>query len=68
MPAPETKIAYSPRLDPTPESELNALASIYKFILDCHAKKEGRPTTSGPDDAAKEIENGCDAARKYRSP
>lgn len=51
MPAAEPKVLYSPRTDATPESELNALAVIYRFILDCHAKKEGRPTTSGPDDA-----------------
>ena len=32
-------IFYTPRPDATPEGELNALASVYRFILDCHAKK-----------------------------
>ena len=42
-------IVYAPRPDATPEGELNALANVYRFILDCHAKKEAtRP--GGPDD------------------
>jgi hypothetical protein len=28
-----------PRPDVTPEAELNVLANVYRFILDCHAKK-----------------------------
>ena len=27
------------RPDATPEAELNVLANVYRFILDCHAKK-----------------------------
>ena len=50
----EAHIAYSAHPDVTPQSELNALAAVYKFILDCHVKKQDRPTTSGPNDA-KEI-------------
>ena len=48
------RITYTPRPDATPEAELDALASVFRFVLECHAKTEGRPTTSGPDDA-KEI-------------
>ena len=44
------RIIYTPRPDATPESEATALAAVYKFVLDCRAKKKGRPTTSGPDD------------------
>lgn len=33
------RITYTPRPDATPEAELSALASIYRFVLDCHAKK-----------------------------
>ncbi len=33
-------ISYVPRPDATPEAELNVLANVYRFILDCHAKKE----------------------------
>lgn len=43
------RIVYTPR-DATPEAELSALASVYRFILDCHAKKEAaRP--GDPNDA-----------------
>jgi hypothetical protein len=48
-----TQILYSPRRDVTPDGELNALAAVYRFILDCHAKKMDRPATSGPNDAMK---------------
>jgi hypothetical protein len=48
------RIIYTPRPDITPESEATALAAVYKFVLDCRAKKKGRPTTSGPDDAERE--------------
>jgi hypothetical protein len=34
------RITYTPRPDATPEGELNALAACFRFILDCHAKKE----------------------------
>ena len=30
--------------------------------------KKGGPAMTAPDDAAKEIQNGCDATRNYRSP
>ena len=43
-------IAYAPRPDATPEAEIATLAAVYKFVLDCHAKKEAtRP--GSPDDA-----------------
>ena len=42
------RITYAPRPDATPEAELSALAGAYRFILDCHAKKEAAPE-SRPD-------------------
>ena len=45
-------IVYTPRPDATPEGELNALANVYRFILDRHAKKEA--TRPGAPDARKE--------------
>jgi hypothetical protein len=33
------RIIYTSRPDATPEAELNVLAAVYRFILDCHAKK-----------------------------
>ena len=44
-----TQIVYTPRPDTTPEAELSALATCFRYILDCHAKKEGGPYTA-PDD------------------
>ena len=51
MPAAKPKVIYSPRTDDTLNSELNALVAVYRFILDCHAKKEGGPAMAAPDDA-----------------
>ena len=42
-------IVYTPRPDATPEGELNALASVYRFILDCHAKKMAAEPAPEPD-------------------
>ena len=35
----DRRIFYTPRSDATPEGELNALAAVYKFLLDRHAEK-----------------------------
>jgi len=35
------RITYTPRPNTTSESEALALASVYRFILNCHAKKKG---------------------------
>jgi len=42
-------VAYSERANALPETEIAVLANIYKFVLDCHAKKESAPE-SRPDD------------------
>ena len=45
------RIDYAPRPDATPEGELNALANIYKFVLDsAHKNAAGRTTTNGGDE------------------
>jgi hypothetical protein len=47
------RITYTSRPDATPEAEVNVLANVYRFIFDCHAKKEAaRP--GGPDDPRKD--------------
>ncbi len=46
------RITYRARDEAIPEGELNALAAVYKFVLDCHAQKEGGATTA-PADAMK---------------
>jgi hypothetical protein len=33
------RITYAPRTDTEPEAELFALANVYRFILDCSAKR-----------------------------
>jgi hypothetical protein len=50
-------IRYAERPDATLEAELSALASAYRFVLDCHAKKEAAPE-SHPDDARKDQDAG----------
>ena len=44
-------VSYVPRPDATSESELSALSGVYRFVLDCRAKKEG--SRLGAPDAAK---------------
>jgi hypothetical protein len=45
-------ITYTPRPDATPETELNALAAVYAFVLDCHSKKIPAPEPDGRNDDA----------------
>jgi hypothetical protein len=42
-------IAYTSRPDATPGAEVNVLASVYRFILDCHAKKKAVEPAPEPD-------------------
>jgi hypothetical protein len=58
----ESKVVYRPRADATQESELSAVVAAYHYVIfDCHAREMGaRP---GAPDAAKESDNGCDAAQ-----
>ena len=44
-----TEIRYVPLPDTTPEKELDALAVVYKFILDRHAKKKAAGASGGDD-------------------
>jgi hypothetical protein len=59
-------ISYAPRPDATPEAELFTLANVYKFVLNCHSKKEAtRP--GGPDDGTKSKEDSANAIIPKRS-
>ena len=52
----KASLVYEPRPDATPEAEVNVLANVYRFILDCHAKKMAAEPAPEPDscnDAAK---------------
>jgi hypothetical protein len=48
-------IAYATCPEADPHAELSALANVYRFVLDCHAKEEA--TRPGSPDDAKEIKN-----------
>jgi hypothetical protein len=43
------RFTYTSRPDATPEAELSALAAVYRFILDCHAKKMAAEPAPEPD-------------------
>ncbi len=45
------RISYVSRLDTTPASEVKALATVYAFVIKCHASKKAAPESSP--DAAK---------------
>ena len=45
------RVIYTARPDATPEDELNALASIYRFVLNsAHKNAASRTTTNGGDE------------------
>ena len=52
------RIIYTPRPDATPEAELSTLASVYKLVLNCHAKQEAA-LDSRPDDAERSQSDGA---------
>jgi hypothetical protein len=45
----KASVVYEPRPDATLEAEVNVLANVYRFILDCHAKKMAAEPTPEPD-------------------
>ena len=57
------RITYTPRPDVTPQAELDTLASVFRYVLDCYAKTEGRPTTSGPAEPTQKPERGDERKR-----
>ena len=51
--ASNSHVIYIPHPDATQEAELNALASVYMFILKCRAKENTAGVTSTNGDDAK---------------
>ncbi len=51
----ETTISYAPRSDATSDTELSALASIYRFVLDSRAKKEAAPESRPEDEKERSV-------------
>jgi hypothetical protein len=43
-------ITYSQRPEASAKNEFTALANVYRFVLDCRAKREAAPRQSRPDD------------------
>lgn len=50
-------VSYAPHPDVTPEAEANALSAVFRFILDCHAKKKGGPDQKAAPDNAERRSN-----------
>jgi hypothetical protein len=49
--ASNNRISYTPHPDATPETELDALAWVYKFILERHKSKKAADPTGDPNEA-----------------
>ena len=57
------RVTYTPRSDTSPELEAAALATVYRYILDCHAKRNAIEAGGGEDDGEGGTdEYGLDAA------
>jgi hypothetical protein len=52
------QLRYAELADATPDGELHVLANVYRFVIDCHAKKEAAPRLGRPDDARKDQDAG----------
>jgi len=50
------RVTYVPRHDATPESELKALATVYKFLLDRRVSKDAADLST-QSDTRKEVPN-----------
>jgi hypothetical protein len=59
----DSKIIYTPRADATPERERSALVAAYRYIIFTCRHETEKGAQRGAPDAAKESDNGCDAAR-----
>jgi len=52
------RISYTSRPEATPETELNVLANVYRFILDCHGKIEAADEPGSENDTKGGSKNG----------
>jgi hypothetical protein len=58
-------IAYAPRHDATPETEISTLANVYKFVLDCANKNAAGMTSTNGDDEKERSRNDSLAITDY---
>ena len=49
-----TRLTYTPLSDATPESELDAFAAVYAFVLEAHAKKKAAAPSGQEGDVRKD--------------
>jgi hypothetical protein len=49
-------LTYTPLSDATPESELDALAAVYTFILECHERKKAADPTGDRNEVKEDID------------
>ena len=61
----EQRVTYVPLPDATPERELNALAAVYRFILNRHVEKKAAGEVGGEEHARKESK---DVSRNHTIP
>src|SRR4051794_6288013 len=52
--ASSTRLTYIPLPEATPESELDALAAVYAFVLEAHASKKAATPSGQADDVRKD--------------
>jgi hypothetical protein len=58
------RITYVARPNATPETELSALATVYRFVLACNTKREAA-LGSRPNDATERSKDVSSATQKY---
>jgi hypothetical protein len=56
------RIIYTPRPEVTSETEATVLAAVYRFVLDCHAKKKGSVPNTADDAKEKNKDDRTDKA------
>src|SRR5919112_104276 len=61
------RIRYTPRPHQTPETELNALAAVYRFILDYHTKHKTVEPAPVPDGRDTRRSESMVAPRRWRT-
>jgi len=49
-----TRLTYTPLSGVAPESELDAIIAVYKFVLEAHARKKAATPSGQEDDVRKD--------------
>jgi hypothetical protein len=62
-----SRARFAPLPDTTSETERDVLAAVIRSVLGRHAKKEGGPAITAPDDAGRRSSDGAPATVRERS-